>query len=427
MTPTLPSPTLGLRRPLRALFLHQGVPGQFAHLAPALAERNGVQVFSLGEKDGPPLPGVRHMHYGAARPASEQTHHYVQPLEQAVRRGQAVAKRLAQAKDGGFRPDLIVCHGGWGEALYLKDIFPEARTLHYCEFYYHAAGQDVGFEPGKPASLDEAARIRTMNATQLLSLQTADWGISPTEWQRSRYPGWAQRRISRVHDGIDTARCAPRDGTRFRTPSGQEFRKGDPVISFAARHLEPYRGLQSFLGALALLQKERPDLHAVIAGSDEVAYGAKPPNAATWREEWLGAMAGQLDLSRIHFTGMLAHDALHALFRVTAAHVYLTYPFVLSWSVLEAMACGAVVIGSDTPPVAEVIAHGENGLLAPFWDPPAIANAVLGVVNDPAGHAHLGAAARATIQQRYDLFGVCLPRQLEIIERVAAGEEPDAP
>lgn len=427
MIPSLSSPGFVPRRPLRVLFLHQGFPGQFVHLAPALAERTGVQVFSLGEEDIPPLPGVRHMQFGAARPASEQTHPYLQPLETAIRRGQAVAQRLVQAKGDGVRPDLVVCHGGWGEALYLKDVFPEARTLHYCEFYYRAAGQDVGFEPGRPASLDDAARVRTLNAAQLLSLESADWGMSPTEWQRSRYPDWAQRRISRVHDGIDTIRCAPRDGIRFRTPSGLEFRKGDPVISYAARHLEPYRGLQSFLGALALLQRERPDLQAVIVGSDQGGYGPKPPKAASWREELLGAMAGQLDLSRIHFTGTLPQEALHALFRVTAAHVHLTYPFVLSWSVLEAMACGAVVIGSDTPPVAEVIAHGENGLLAPFWDPPAIAAAVLGAVNDPAAHAHLGVAARATIRLRYDLFDICLPRQLEIIERVAAGEEPDTP
>lgn len=421
-------PAFAPRRPLRALFVHRRFPAQFGHLAPALAERVGVQVVSLGETDVPRLPGVRHLHYGATRGAGEQTHHYLKPLEEAVRRGQAVAKRLLEAKEKqGLSPDLIVCHGGWGEALYLKDIFPAARTLHYCEFYHHGTGQDVGFEPGRRPGVDDLARVRTLNATQLLSLQTADWGFTPTAWQRSRYPDWVQRRISVVHEGIDTGRCAPQDGVRFRTPAGQEFRKGDEVISFAARHLDTYRGLQSFLGALTILQKERPGLHAVVAGGDEVAHGARPLKAASWREELLDAMAGQLDLGRIHFTGMLAQDSLHALFRVSAGHVYLTYPFVLSWSVLEAMACGAVVVGSDTPPVAEVIAHGENGLLVPFWDPPAIAAAVLGVLKDPAGHAHLGVAARETIRARYDLHSICLPRQLDIIERVAAGEEPATP
>ena len=344
-----------------------------------------------------------------------------------MRRGQVAASRMIQARDKeGLAPDIVVSHAGWGDGIYVKDIFPNARTLHYCEFYYNAHGQDVGFEPGQPPNPDDMARVRTRNAAQLLALQSADWGFSPTEWQRSRYPDWARQRISVVHEGIDTRRCAPREGVRFRTPSGQQFRKGDQVISFAARNLEPYRGIGSFLGALALLQQARPELHAVVVGGDGVSYGTKPAEAANWREELLAKMAGQLDLSRIHFTGTLEHDALHALFRVTAAHVYLTFPFVLSWSVLEAMACGAVVIGSDTPPVAEVIEHGRNGLLAPFWDPPAIAAAVGRVLDDPGGHAQLAEAGRQTIIDRYDLHGVCLPRQLELIERVAAGLDPAA-
>jgi glycosyltransferase involved in cell wall biosynthesis len=422
----LAAPAFQPRRPLRALFVHRNFPGQYAHLAPVLAERMGCQVWSLGEKDIARLPGVRHLHYGTPGETPDGTHRHLRPLDAAVRRAEAAAARLTEARDKeGLRPDIILCHAGWGEALFLRDVFPDARTLHYCEFYYHAAGQDVGFDPAHPVTPAEAMRVRMLNATQLVSLQSADWGVSPTEWQRSRYPAWARRRISRIHEGIDTTRCAPREGVVLRTPGGHEFRKGDPVISYAARNLEPYRGFPSFLAALALMQKERPDLHAVVVGGDEVSYGTRPPSAATWREEMLARMAGQLDLARIHFTGRLPHDALHALFRVTAAHVYLSFPFVLSWSVLEAMACGAVVVGSDTPPVAEVIAHGGNGLLAPFWDPPAIARAVLGVLADPAGHAHLGAAARRSVVERFDLHSVCLPRQLDLIERVAAGRDPD--
>lgn len=422
----LAAPAYQPRRPLRALFVHRNFPAQYAHLAPTLAERRGVQVWSLGEAEIARPPGVRHLHYGAPAQASGGAHPFLRPFDEAVRRAHAAAGRLAEARDKeGLRPDVILCHAGWGEALYLKDVFPDARTLHYCEFYYHAAGQDVGFDPARPVTLDEAARVRTLNATPLLALQSADWGVSPTEWQRSRYPGWARPRISRIHDGIDTTRCAPRADVRLRLPDGREFRRGDRVISYAARSLEPYRGFPVFLEALALLQRAHPDLQAVVVGSDDVSYGVAPPHAATWREEVLAQMEGRLDLGRIHFTGRLPHEALHALFRVTAAHVYLTYPFVLSWSVLEAMACGAVVVGSDTPPVAEVIAHGENGLLAPFWDPAAIAAAVGGVLADPAGHAHLGAAARQSVVERFDLHTVCLPRQLDLVERIAAGLDPE--
>ena len=419
-------PAFQPRRPLRALFLHRNFPAQFEHLAPALAERMGVQVISMGQAEVPRLPGIRqHLHYGQARPTPDATHIYLKPLDEAVRHGQAAASRIIQARDKeGLDPDIVISHAGWGDGLYVRDIFPRARTLHYCEFYHNATGQDVGFEPGAAPSPDDFARVRTRNAAQLLALQSADWGFSPTEWQRSLYPDWMRARITVAHEGIDTRRCAPREGARFRTPGGHDVRQGDEVISFAVRNLEPYRGIGSFLGALALLQKDRPGLHAVVVGGDDVSYGAKPPGGGSWREALLGKMEGQLDLSRIHFTGHLPHDQLLALFQVTAAHVYLTYPFVLSWSVLEAMACGAVVIGSDTAPVAEVIEHGRNGLLAPFWDPPAIAAAVGRVLDDRAGHAPLAAAGRQTILDRYDLHGVCLPKQLELIERVAAGDLP---
>jgi glycosyltransferase involved in cell wall biosynthesis len=415
------------RRPLRALFVHQNFPGQYAHLAPALAERAGVQVWGVGEKPGYSAPGVRYVAYGAPKGAGEQTHRYIRSLEASIRRGQLLANKLVQMRDKeGLRPDIIVCHPGWGEGLFLKDVFPEAKTLYYWEFYYNAFGQDLGFDPAQQVSLDDAARVRTLNATQLISLQAADWGVSPTRWQWSRYPDWARRRITCLHEGVDTDRCAPRPGAVFRTPEGREFRKGDPVISYVARNLEPYRGFPSFMQALAIMQKARPDLHAVVVGGNEVSYGRKPEGAESWKAKVLAEMEGRLDLSRIHFTGRVPHDALHELFRVTAAHVYLTYPFVLSWSMLESMACGAVVVGSDTPPVAEAITHGETGLLVPFFEPEAIAATVLKVLADPAGHAGLAAAARQSVIARYDLRRVCLPRQLDLVERLAAGLEPEA-
>ncbi|MGG5809983.1 glycosyltransferase family 4 protein [Falsiroseomonas sp. CW058] len=413
------------RRPLRALFVHQNFPGQYAHLAPALAQRQGVQVWGVGEKEGYAAPGVRYVAYGAPRGAGEQTHRYLRPFEAATRRGQHIANRLVQLRDKeGLNPDIIVCHPGWGDGLFLKDVFPRARTLFYWEFYYNSHGQDLGFDPAQQVSLDDAARVRTLNATQLVSLQGADWGVSPTRWQRSRYPAWARARITCLHEGVDTARCAPRAGAVFRTPEGREFRQGDPVISYVARNLEPYRGFPSFMKALALMQRERPDLHAVVVGGNEVSYGRKPEGAPDWKTKVLAEMEGQLDLSRIHFTGRVAHDALHDLFRVTRAHVYLTYPFVLSWSMLESMACGAVVVGSDTPPVAEAITHGETGLLVPFFEPERLAATVLGVLADPEGHRHLGEAARASVIARYDLARICLPRQLDLVERVAAGLDP---
>ena len=390
------------RRPLRALFLDSRFPARFDHLAPALAERVGVQVVSMGEADAPRLPGVRqHLHYAPPRATPDQTHTYLKPLDAAVRRGQAAASRMIEARDKeGLAPDIVICPAGTGEGLYVKDVFPQARVLQLCDGYEDGQDPASGPAPG----VDTKARLRTRNAAQLLALESADWGFAPTEWQRGRYPDWARRRITTIPEGIDTARCTPRANLPFRIPAGQAFRKGDKVISFAARTLEPHRGIGPFLGALALLQKEHPDLQAVVVGGEDA------PKPAT------------LDLSRIHFTAPLPQDALHALFRVTAAHIHLTERPTLSRSVLEAMACGAVVVGSDTPPITEVIAQGENGLLVPFGDTAAIAGAVLRVLDDPDSHAQLAEAARQTIIARHDLYGVCLPRQLALIERVAAGQ-----
>ena len=404
MTPGSALPAFQPSRPLRALVLDSRFPDRFQHLAPALAERMGVQVVSMGEADAPRLPGVRqHLHYGPPRATPDQTHTYLKPMDAAVRRGQAVASRLIEARDKeGFAPDIVICPASSGEALYVKDVFPRARVLQFCEGYEN--GQDAG--DGPALGVDAMARLRTRNAAQLLALQSADWGFAPTEWQRGLYPDWARRRITTIPDGIDTARCAPRGGLPFRTPAGLEFRKGDPVISFVASRLDPQRGLGAFLGALALMQQARPDLQAVVVGGEDAIKGPRP---------------GNLDFSRIHVTGALPQDALHALFRVTAAHIHLSHPTTLSRSMLEAMACGAVVVAADTPPVREAIAHGKAGLLVPFADSAAIAGAVLGVAAEPDAHAHLAEAGRQAIVARHDLYSICLPRKLDLIERVAAG------
>ncbi len=419
--------SLAPKRPLKAMFIHQNFPGQYAHAAPALAERLGVTVWGIGEKPGYAAPGVHYLPYGQPRAAGEQTHRYLRPFEAATRRGQHLANHLVKLRDQqGVRPDIIICHPGWGEGLFLKDVFPQARTLFYWEFFYASVGQDMGFDPAAPVSLDDAARVRVLNATQLVSLQSADWGVSPTRWQWSRYPDWARARISCLHEGVDTQRCAPRPGAVFRTPEGREFRRGDPVISYVARNLEPYRGFPSFMRALAIMQRARPDLHAVVVGGNEVSYGKRPDGAEGWKAKILAELDGQLDLSRIHFTGRVPHDDLHALFRVTQAHVYLTYPFVLSWSLLEAMACGALIVGSDTPPVAEAVTHGSTGLLVPFFEPDALAATVLEVLADRDRFTPMAEAGRASVVARYDLRGLCLPRQLDMIEVLAAGGRPQA-
>ena len=407
---------------MRVLFIHQNFPGQFRHVAAAMAA-SGHEVSALAEAQNPPIAGVTLYRYPApemSQEAQARAHPYLRRLETHVRRAQMVARAAAQLRQQGYRPDLIVSHIGWGESMFMRDIFPQARIVLHCEYFFRAQGGDVGFDPiyGE-MTLDTIARTRMLNTGQLVQLEAADWGMAPTIWQRSRYPDWVQAKMSVIHEGVDTIAINPDGPAGFTLPDGRSFRRGDPLVTYTARHLEAYRGFHHFMEALVTLQKLRPDAHAVVVGGSKGAYGGPPPGGGTWREWALKQVDGRLDLTRVHFFDWLRHDQLHTLFRVSAAHVYLTFPFVLSWSVLEAMACGAAVLGSATAPVQEVIADGVNGRLVDFFDSDAIAHGLADMLANPAALVPLRAAARASVVEHYDLHSRCLPQWVTLLEGVA--------
>jgi glycosyltransferase involved in cell wall biosynthesis len=409
---------------MRVLFVHQNFPGQYRHIAPAMAARKGVRVVSLGENHYGELPGVTQVRYPAPRGASEQIHRYLRRTEAYLRRGQEVARAAMALRARGFVPDVISAHPGWGEALFLRDVFPEAPILLQCEFYYRAEGGDIGFDTALTGevTLDMRANTRIINTPQILQLEAAAGGVAPTRWQWSRYPDWARARMAVVHEGIDTRHARPAPKASFPLPSGRVIRRGDPVITYAARQLEPYRGFHSFMRALPLFQRLRPEAEVVVVGGDSISYGDPPQDAGSWREAMLKEVGAQLDLSRVHFLPRQPYPKLLDLFRVSAGHVYLTYPFVLSWSLLDAMSCGAAILASDTAPVREVIEHGVNGRLVDFFNAEAIAHGLAAMVADPASQEPLRAAARRTVVERYDLATFCLPRQIALLEQVARGE-----
>ena len=409
---------------MRVLFIHQNFPAQYRHMAPALARRPGVQVLGLGENAGEALPGVRHLRYKPPPTGSKETHRYVRRVENAVYRGQQVIRAALALKEKGFVPDLVCCHPGWGEGLYLRDAWPKAKLLYYFEFYYHAAGADVGFDPPGEVPIDEACRVRTLNMVHLLSLEQADWGHTPTLWQASRFPDWARQRISVVHEGVDTNAIRRRKEAEFRLPDGRVLRQGDEVVTFVARGLEPYRGFHVFMRSLPEILARRPQAQVVMVGSEDPHYGSKPRAGGSWKELLLAELGDRVDRSRMHFTGKVPHAALLNLLSLSSAHVYLTYPSVLSWSMLEAMACECLVIGSATAPVQEVIEHGRNGLLVDFFSTEHLAETVVRALSDPAAMAPLRRAARETVVRRYDLHSVCLPRQLALVDAVVTGQVP---
>ena len=406
--------------------IHQNFPGQYRHLAPVLLER-GDTVTAIGGPTSRALPGIP-LHRYDPLPAGgvPACHPWAADLQTKCLRAEAVAVLLDSLRGEGLQPDLVIGHPGWGELLAVKDMLPGVPVLHQVEFVYQLEGADTGFDPEFAVpGWRERARLRLRRAPQLLAFHDLDWGLAPTAWQASTVPPAFRERVSVIHEGIDTDRITPLAGAEIRlAKAGLTFRPGDEVVSFVARQLEPYRGFHRFLRTLPQLQRLRPRAHVVIVGGDGVSYGSPPPQGGSWRQVLLQELEGQIDRSRLHFVGQVPHVVLHDLFRVCACHVYLTVPFVLSWSLLEAMACGAVVIGSATPPVMEVIEHGVNGLLVDYFDGDALAAAIAAVLADPSAHRPLGEAARALARERYDLRSVCLPAQLALVDRLARGELP---
>jgi glycosyltransferase involved in cell wall biosynthesis len=361
---------------MRILVIHQNFPGQFGHLTKAWASRPGWDVRALGSETAPGLPGFKGLlRYKLARKPHANQHPYLRQMEAATLHGQAAVRAMLHLKKQGFVPDAIVAHPGWGETLYAKDVFPNAKLIHLCEWYYNAEGADLGFDPEFPLTFDDRARIRTWNALHTLNLTNCDVGVAPTHWQKSRHPELFQSKIVVQHEGIDTENLGPDPNASITTPSGVTLKAGDPVVTYVARNLEPYRGFHIFMRALERIQKEHKTCHAVIVGGDGVSYGRRAPEASNWRRYMLKEV--RLDPARTHFVGNIPREQFVRVLQVSASHVYLSYPFVLSWSLIEAMACGAPIIGSDTAPVREVVRGGVNGRLVDFFNPNQLAAAAV--------------------------------------------------
>ena len=411
---------------MRILFVHQNFPGQYAHLLAHYASDPANEIVFLTRRANAPFAGIRKLVYRLSREANPKTHFYVRSIEGAVLHGQAVARVALRLKNEGFVPDVILGHNAWGETLYLKDVFPDAPLLAYFEYYYRASGGDIGFDPEFPETLDVRLRVRTLNAVNLMGLEAADRGQTATEWQHSTYPKRYRDMITVGHEGIDTERVKPDREAKLILPEGREFMRADEVVTYVARNLEPYRGFHIFMRALPEILRRRPKAHAVIIGGDEVSYGRNAGNGRTWRQTMLAEVGAKLDLSRVHFLGRVPYATFVNALQVSSAHVYLTYPFVLSWSMLDAMAAGCVVVASATAPVKEVIRDGENGLLFDFFDAKAIAEKVESVLGEPNRYEGLRVRARKTIEEAFDLKRVCLPRQIKLSEATLGGGSTEA-
>ncbi len=410
---------------MNILFIHQNFPGQFKFLAPALV-RQGHQVsaMTMQKSDMQSWQGVRLVHYTAKRGSTPNVHPWVSDFETKTIRAEACFKAALQMKQQGYNPDVIVAHHGWGESLFLKEVWPQAKLGIYCEFFYHPQGADVGFDPEFPATDEgEVCRLRLKNLNNLLHFEVADAGISPTHWQASTFPQPFQSKIKVGHDGIDTQAVAPNPAVSLtlKMANGQDLvlTRQDEVITFVNRNLEPYRGYHTFMRALPQLLQSRPRARVLLVGADDVSYGARPDaakyGAGKWKDIFANEVRGQIsdaDWQRVHFLGHVPYQYFIPMLQLSSVHVYLTYPFVLSWSLLEAMSAGCAIVASDTQPLHEAIVHNQTGKLVSFFDPAALAQSVSELLDQPEERQRLGANARAFAQAHYDLHTVCLPRQL---------------
>ena len=414
---------------MNILFIHQNFPGQFKFLAPALAARgHHVTAMTMQKVDIPQWQGVQLVPYTTKRVSTPNMHPWVSDFETKTIRGEACFRTALEMQVQGYVPDVIIAHHGWGESLFIKEVWLHAKLGIYCEFFYHPQGADVGFDPEfPPTDAGDVCRVRLKNLNNLLHFEVADAGISPTHWQASTFPQTFRPKITVVHDGIDTTAVTPNAAVALTLKKAngidQPLTRQDEVITFVNRNLEPYRGYHVFMRALPELLKRRPKARVLIVGADDVSYGARPTQAQNGGTKWKDIFANEVrphisdaDWQRVHFLGHVPYEYFVPLLQISTVHVYLTYPFVLSWSLLEAMSAGCAIVASDTQPLHEAIAHNETGRLVNFFDTKALIQEVCYLLSNPAERARLGTNARKFAQAHYDLQTVCLPKQLAWVE-----------
>ncbi|MFZ5963506.1 glycosyltransferase [Thalassococcus sp. BH17M4-6] len=411
---------------MKLLLIHQNFPGQYKHLAPALAQ-NGHQVVALTPKVEKPTRwnGVQVLPYKISGRSTPGIHPWLGDFETKLLRASSCYAAAIGLRDRGFQPDVILAHHGWGESLFLKDVWPTARMGLYCELYHLSAYPLADFDPEFPSKspAQDALRIRLKNLNNRLHEEVMDAGISPTHFQADTFPEKYRDRITVAHDGVDTDLVVPNPDARLEVSDGKVLTREDEVITFINRNLEPYRGYHIFMRALPEILRRRPGAQVVLLGGDEVSYGARAPQGQTWKQIYIDEVRGQIsdaDWARVHFLGRVPYDRFLAMMQVSRAHVYLTYPFVLSWSLLEAMSAECAILASDTAPVKEVLREDETGRMVDFFDRAGLVERLCALLDDAPARRRLGAAARAFVRENYDLRRVCLPQHLAWVDTVAA-------
>ncbi|HHC73576.1 MAG TPA: glycosyltransferase [Thiothrix sp.] len=401
---------------MKILIIHQNFPAQYRRLVPALLAK-GHTLRALSQRKEKTLLGVRNYYYPIHQNALSNQHDWLRSSESALLRAQAIATVCEYWKKTGYSPDVILVHTGWGESLFLKDVWSNARVIGYFEYFYHTQGAEVNFDPEFPAKPDIAYRLRMRNQHLLSSLQSCDMGVTPTQWQYSRFPTEWQKKLQVIHEGIDTNNARPLSTAWIKLSNNRVLSTGDEVITFVNRNLEPLRGYHRFMRALPAILKARPLAQVIIIGGDRHSYGRKPTAYQSYKQQFLQEVKGQLDMQRVHFVGHVDYTTFLKILQISSVHVYLTYPFILSWSLLEAMSAQCAIVASRTAPVQEVIKHTQTGLLVDFFDQDSLIEQISQLLaqRSQQHYCTIRENARQFVKQFYDFQTVCLPKQLAII------------
>ncbi|MBC6438646.1 MAG: glycosyltransferase [Rhodobacteraceae bacterium] len=400
---------------MKILFVHQNFPGQYRQLVDWLINQGGHDMVALMQSASPPkIPGIKIYGYRPHHKPGEDAYGLSKYWEECCGSGYGVVLACQRLEKNGFVPDLILGHVGWGELTFIKQVWPRVPVLGFFEYFYLAKGGSVGFDPEFPASPHTPFFMHARNAANFANIETVDLGHSPTQWQMNTFPKSFHPKIYCCHDGIRADLLKPKRKARVHLDRlGRHVTRDDEILTYMARNMEPVRGFHIFMRALPQILEARPRARVLIIGGSEASYGKKSDAEGGYRAEMERELGDRLNWSRVHFLGRVSYRDFQSIIQVSRCHVYLTVPFVLSWSLLESMAMEATIVASDTAPVREVMTDGKTGLLFDFFQPEALATRVIDVLGNPGECAHLGPAARAHALKHYDFLSHTLPIHLE--------------
>ncbi|MEL7491918.1 MAG: glycosyltransferase [Pseudomonadota bacterium] len=402
---------------MKILFVHQNYPAQYKNLLQWLIATGEHEIVFLTQKKGLGKPATHHIvEYEPDHRMEATAYPYSADFEKCCANGAKVVDICRNLEGQGFKPDIVMGHTGWGEMLFLKELWPEVPVLSYFEYFYTASGGAVGFDPEYPISDAMPFIMRARNAVNYLSLEGCDRGQTASHWQKSGYPEFFHDKVEVVHEGIRTDLCKPNaEASAELGRLERPVTRHDEIFTFVARNMEPVRGFHVFMRALPEILEARPNARAFIIGGDKVSYGRQLPEGQSYRGIVERELGDKIDWSRVHFLGQVPYDVFVAVMQLSRCHVYLTVPFVPSWSMLEAMSVGATVVASDVAPVREFIEDKKTGFLVDFLRPNQLSERVIDVLSHETNYHELGNAARDHICDHFDFHSVALGRQLNVM------------